>query len=75
MMLAQTIDKLHRLKLSAMAQAFEEQSRQTIYGELAFEERLGLLVDREMAERDNRKLTTLLKGAKLRFPQACPEDI
>jgi DNA replication protein DnaC len=75
MMLAQTIDKLHRLKLSAMAQAFEEQSRQTIFGELAFEERLGLLVDREMAERDNRKLTTLLKGAKLRFPQACPEDI
>ena len=75
MMLTQTIDKLHRLKLSAMARALEEQTHQTVYGELAFEERLGLLVDRELAERDNRKLATLLKGAKLRFPNACPEDI
>lgn len=75
MMLAATLDKLHRLKLSAMAQALEEQSRQTIYGELSFEERLGLLVDRELTERDNRRLVNLLRGAKLRYPAACPEEI
>ena len=75
MLLTQTVTKLHRLKLSAMVQALEEQTRQTCYVELSFEERLGLLVDRELAERDLRKLTTLLQGAKLRFPQACPEDL
>jgi DNA replication protein DnaC len=75
MMLTQTLAKLHRLKLVAMAQALEEQAHQPCYAELSFEERLGLLVDRELAARDNRKLATLLHGAKLRFPQACPEDL
>jgi DNA replication protein DnaC len=74
MMLTQTLAKLHRLKLPAMAQALEEQAHQTCYAELPFDERLGLLVDRELAARDNRKLATLLQGAKLRFPHACPED-
>jgi DNA replication protein DnaC len=75
MMLTQTLTKLHRLKLVAMAQALEEQAQQPCYAELSFEERLGLLVDRELAARDNRKLATLLHGAKLRFPHACPEDL
>jgi DNA replication protein DnaC len=75
MMLEATLSKLHRLKLPGMARGLEEQTRQTIYGDLSFEERLGLLVDREMTERDNRKLANLLKGAKLRYPSASPEDI
>jgi len=75
MMLEATLSKLHRLKLPGMARGLEEQVRQTIYGDLSFEERLGLLVDREMTERDNRKLANLLKGAKLRYAGACPEDI
>ena len=75
MMLEATLTKLHRLKLPGMARGLEEQTRQTIYGDLSFEERLGLLVDREMTERDNRKLANLLKGAKLRHAAACPEDI
>jgi len=75
MMLEATFNKLYQLKLHGMARALEEQISQAIYGDLSFEERLGLLVDREITERDNRKLTNLLKGAKLRFPNACPEDI
>ena len=75
MMLEATLSKLQRLKLPGMARGLEEQTRQTIYGDLSFEERLGLLVDREMTERDNRKLANLLKGAKLRYSSACPEDI
>ncbi len=75
MILEATISKLHRLKLPGMARGLEEQVRQTACGELSFEERLGLLVDREMNERDNRKLANLLKGAKLRYSNACPEDI
>jgi DNA replication protein DnaC len=75
MILTATLDKLHRLKLSGMAHALEEQSQQTIYGELSFEDRLGLLVDRELTERDNRRLVNLLRGAKFRYPAACPEEI
>jgi len=41
---------------------------------LSFEERLGLMVDREMTERENRRLTTKLRKAKLRL-QASMEDI
>jgi hypothetical protein len=41
---------------------------------LTFEERLGLLVDRELTERENRRLTTRLRQAKLR-QTACIEDI
>lgn len=74
-MLEQTITKLHRLKLCGMVQAILEQAQGTIYHELAFEERFGLLVDREITERDNRRLTNLLRGAKFRYPNACPEDI
>lgn len=71
----QTIAKLHRLKLSGMAQAFQEQQEGIIYNGLSFEERLAMLVDREAAERDSRRLTNLLRGAKLRYSGACPEDI
>ena len=41
---------------------------------LSFEERLGLLVDREMTDREDRRLTTRLRQAKLR-QSACLEDI
>ncbi len=75
MMMEPTLTKLHRLKLAGMAEALAEQAQQTIYGELSFEERLGLMIDREMTVRENRKLTNLLRGAKLRYPNACPEEI
>jgi DNA replication protein DnaC len=75
MMQEQTIAKLHSLKLSGMAQALQEQLEGTLYNELCFEERLGMLVDREATERDNRRLANLLRGAKLRYPAACPEEI
>ena len=75
MMVEITLGKLHQLKLSGMAEALSEQSQSPLYGELAFEERLGMLVDREMTHRDNRRLTNLLRGAKLRYASACPEEI
>lgn len=75
MMQEQTIAKLLRLKLFGMAQALQEQVAGTVYHDLTFDERLAMLVDRELAERDNRRLTSLLRGAKLRYSGACPEDI
>ena len=69
-----TLEKLHTLRLTGMAQALEQQRSQPQAEELAFEERLGLLVDQEVLYRDNRRLSRLLKAAKLRV-NACAEDI
>jgi hypothetical protein len=69
-----TLDKLHALKLTGMVQALTEQMTTPDITALSFEERLGLLVDREMTERDNRRLKTRLHQAKLR-QSACLEDL
>ncbi|MCD9834193.1 ATP-binding protein, partial [Bradyrhizobium diazoefficiens] len=60
--------------LTGMAKAFEEQRRSPDLEALPFEDRIGLLVDREAAERDTRRLTTRLKIAALR-QTACVEDV
>lgn len=75
MMLEMTLGKLQQLKLTGMAEALGEQAQSTLYTELPFEERLGMLVDREVTHRENRRLTNLLRGAKLRYASACPEEI
>lgn len=74
MLIHPTLDKLQQLKLFGMHKAFQEQAELPEIGQLHFEERLGLLVDREMTERENRKLKTRLKNAKLK-QSACMEDI
>jgi DNA replication protein DnaC len=57
-----------------MMQALMEQLQMPEITELSFDERLGLLVDREITHRDNRRLTNRLHQAKLR-QSACIEDI
>lgn len=69
------IDKLHQLKCLGMATALTEQPQSTACEALAFEERLGLLVDRELTVRDDRRMTNRLRRAKLRHPSACIEDV
>jgi DNA replication protein DnaC len=69
-----TLGKMRELKLYGMARALEEQLGSSDYQELTFEERLGLLIDREITDRDNRRLKSRLQKAKLR-QQACVEDI
>ena len=69
-----TLEKLHALKLTGMAAAFEQQLTQPAIEELSFEERFALLLDQEILFRDNRRLARLLKAAKLRV-NACVEDI
>jgi DNA replication protein DnaC len=69
-----THERLIELGLSGMAKAFEEQRRSPDLEALSFEDRIGLLVDREAAERDTRRLTTRLKLASLR-QNACVEDV
>jgi DNA replication protein DnaC len=61
-----TIDGLHALRLPAMAKGLAEQREMSDYEGLSFEERLGLLVDRELTERGRKRLERSLKAAKLR---------
>jgi DNA replication protein DnaC len=75
MMLEATLSKLNQLKLYGIVEALAEQNQSTMYAELPFEDRLGLLVDREITARDNRRLTNLLRGARLRYSNACTEEI
>lgn len=69
-----TLHALHTLKLFGMAEALEQQLQQPDLHPLSFDERLGLLVDREVLSRDNRRLARLLHAAKLKVT-ACIEDI
>jgi len=75
MLVQTTLDTLNQLKLYGMAAALTEQLTQSAASSLAFEERLGLLVDREVLHRDNRRLTRLLQLAQLKHRSACVEDI
>jgi len=69
-----TLDKLQTLKCTGMAAALADQMAMPDIDELGFEERLGLLVDRELTERENRRLTSRLRRARLRH-NAALEDI
>lgn len=69
-----THERLIALGLTGMAKALEEQRRQSDLSALDFEERLGLMIDREAIERDNKRLVTRLKFARLR-QSAVVEDV
>jgi len=69
-----TYERLIALGLTGMAKALEEQRRQSDLTALDFEERLALMVDRETIERENKRLVTRLKFARLR-QSAVVEDI
>jgi len=74
-MLTQPIfDKLEQLRFYGMLKALEEHMQMPDINELSFEERFGLLVDREITERESRRLKTRLKKARLR-QNACVEDV
>ncbi|MGH8525729.1 MAG: IS21-like element helper ATPase IstB [Gammaproteobacteria bacterium] len=66
MLVQETLEKMRAMKLSALAEAFEEQLRSAPYAELSFEERVGILIDTEWTARENRKLARRLKAAKMR---------
>jgi DNA replication protein DnaC len=75
MLNAPTLEKLHALKLDALAAAWTEQQHQVDLTALAFDERLGLLVEAEWLARENKRLVRALQEAKLKLSQACLEAI
>jgi len=68
------LDKLTQLRMSAFRAALEEQLHSSQYVDLPFEDRLGLLIDRECTHRDNNRLKRRLKAARLALP-ATIEDL
>ena len=74
MLLEQTFIQLRELHLTGMAAALEEQQAVPDVQALAFEDRLALLLEREATVREDRRLTRLLRQAKLRLP-ATIEDL
>ena len=70
-----TLAKLRELRLGALAEAWLAQQADPECGSLAFDERLGLLVDAEWTSRQNKRLRRNLREAKLKFGNACIEDV
>jgi DNA replication protein DnaC len=70
-----TVDKLVELRLHALCRAWQAQEEDPAMHELAFDERLALLVEAEWLDRQNKRLERALKEAKLRIGSACLEDI
>ena len=75
MMNEPTMEKLKALKLTALADAWAAQQKDSQMTKVPFDERLGLLVDVEWLFRENVRLGRCLREAKLRIGNACIEDI
>ena len=69
-----TLEKLEAMRLHGMAQAWRELANSEQAGDLGFEERMALLVDRQFTWRQNEAFQARLRRAKLRA-NACVEDI
>lgn len=69
-----TLDKLQQLRLTGMLKALHEQGTLPEIDDLGFEQRLGLLADRELTEREDRRLQSRLRQAQLK-QSACLEDL
>src|SRR5882757_986578 len=70
-----TNEKLQAMRLDAMASTWRDQAGKPDVHKLAFDERFGMLVDAEWLHRENKRLATALRDARLRLARACIEDI
>ncbi len=75
MLMQPTIEKLKALSLYGMAEIFQSLNQDPDSERLSFDEKFGMIVDREIIRRDSKRQIRLLKEAKLRDPAACIEDI
>ena len=75
MLIQPTLDTLNRLKLHGMALALSEQMTNGAVQQLAFEERIALMLEREVTHRESRRMGRLLKHAQLKDRSAVVEDL
>ena len=74
MLTQQTVDRLTSLRLHGLRQGYEEQLNSGDVAHLGFDDRFGLLVERQWLLREERRTNKLLKSAQLKQP-ACVEDV
>ena len=70
-----TVTKLREMRLSVMANALKDQLADPHFQNMAFEDRIGLLVDAEWNARKNNHLTKLIRQATFSDPRACLENV
>jgi DNA replication protein DnaC len=70
-----TLDQLRSLRLDGMIAALSDAPTQHAAEALPFDQRLALLVQRELDWRDGKRVARLLKAARLKVSSACIEDI
>jgi len=70
-----TMEKLRALRLETLGAAWAEQQKNPDVQKLAFDERLGMLIDAQWLHRENKRLARSLREARLRIGDACVEDI
>lgn len=70
-----TVNKLHDMRLSAMAQAYRDQMENADLARLSYDERFGMMVDFEWSRRKSNHLNRLIQRAGLHFPGAAIEDV
>ncbi len=70
-----TVQKLREMKLSVMAASYLEQQASAEISAMSFDDRLGLLVDREYSVRENNRQSRLIRGANYPISDACLEGV
>jgi DNA replication protein DnaC len=70
-----TLNKLHELRLHAMAENYRRQMEDPAFGSLGFEERFGMMVDSEWARRRSTRVENLIRKADFHDSGACVENI
>lgn len=75
MLTENTANKLREMHLSVMTSAFKEQLTDPQFQSMSFEDRFGLIIDKEWCSRKNNHLKRLVKQAGFPEPGACVEDI
>jgi len=70
-----TLDQMAALGLTGMAEAWKALAEQDPGQALDRNEWLGLMLDREATARADKRFANRLRNAKMRFPNACIEDV
>lgn len=74
-MLTQTIEKMNKMKLTAMSQSLEERLSKGDHRDFSVEDFIGLLVDDEYTTRSNRKIQRTLSRSNFGAENACIENV
>ena len=74
-MLTQTIEKMNKMKLTAMSQSLEERLSKGDHRDFSVEDFIGLLIDDEYTTRSNRKIQRTLSRSNFGAENACIENV